>query len=352
MIKKIYIENFKCFEKEEIEFSNLTVLTGENSSGKSSLIQAILLLGNPPTYSNYYQYPGLANYFHSLGSYASLANKFLNAKNFKIKAELDNGKVREMIFSNEKLTFPNGTPDASELRAFSNLFYLNADRIKPQSESQLMEDAPKKYFGIRGEFISSFFYLNKSNTVENYLIKDESSYTLETQVNYWLKYITDIENIEFFTEKSTPNTVKSFYKIEGFEFFPENIGSGVSYLLTMLIVCLSAKKGNIIIIENPEIHLHPKSQAKLGEFFSFIAAKDIQLIIETHNDHIINRICYEEFKENIKSKDIVIQYKENSNTQFQKIEIKKGQFFNKKGENRFPEGFFDATLKEIFEING
>jgi len=184
------------------------------------------------------------------------------------------------------------------------------------------------------------------------LIKDESSYTLETQVNYWLKYITDIENIEFFTEKSTPNTVKSFYKIEGFEFFPENIGSGVSYLLTMLIVCLSAKKGNIIIIENPEIHLHPKSQAKLGEFFSFIAAKGIQLIIETHNDHIINRICYEEFKENIKSKDIVIQYKENSNTQFQKIEIKKGQFFNKKGENRFPEGFFDATLKEIFEING
>jgi len=135
-------------------------------------------------------------------------------------------------------------------------------------------------------------------------------------------------------------------------FLPENMGTGLSYLFTILTICLSAKKGNIIIIENPEIHLHPKSQAKLGEFFAFIASNGIQLIIETHNDHIINKISYEIYKNNISKDDVVIHY---FSIPYKKTTIyinTKGHFIDEQGKpTQFPEGFFDATLKEVFEMN-
>ena len=75
MIKKVIIENFKCIEKEELEFRNLTILTGENSSGKSSHIQAILLAGNHPNLVATPFNSDLREYLQSLGDTNSLVNK-------------------------------------------------------------------------------------------------------------------------------------------------------------------------------------------------------------------------------------------------------------------------------------
>ena len=68
----------------------------------------------------------------------------------------------------------------------------------------------------------------------------------------------------------------------------KNIGSGLSYLISIIIMCLSLEKGETLVIENPEIHLHPKAQSRLTEFFVFISNAGRQLIIETHSDHIFN----------------------------------------------------------------
>jgi len=357
MIKKVIIENFKCIEKEELEFRNLTILTGENSSGKSSVIQAILLAGNHPHLIATPFNSDLRQYLISLGDTNSLVNKYRNAKEYYIKVEIDNSNPIELkvskVDSNTtnlgigQFSFPN------PLTYPNNLTYLNADRDKIRNISPLIKELKNlRYFQIDGKLTAGYYYLNKTNRLEDYLIKDQSEYTLEAQVNFWLKEITGMENIELKTEEIGSAEVKSFYNIGELTFSPENVGTGVSYLVSILVACLSAKKGNIIIIENPEIHLHPKSQAKLGEFFAFVASKGIQVIIETHNDHIINRICYEEFIGNLKSEEVVIYYKKDFSSSFEKIDVKKGKFYNSRGENRFPEGFFDATLKEIFEING
>ena len=200
---------------------------------------------------------------------------------------------------------------------------------------------------------SNFYYHNKRKPIETYLIKDDTSYTLEYQVNYWINYITGISDLSIDIEKVTPTIVKNIFRINGDEFLPENLGTGLSHLFSILVICLSAKKNNIIIIENPEIHLHPKAQAKLGEFFAFIASKGIQLIIETHNDHILNKVAYEIFKGNLSKDDVIIHY---FSLPYKKTTLyfnNRGSFVNKEGkETQFPEGFFDATLKEIFEING
>ena len=69
---------------------------------------------------------------------------------------------------------------------------------------------------------------------------------------------------------------------------PRNVGAGISYLISIQITCLSAPEDSVNIIENPELHLHPESQAKVCEFFYFIGDAGRQIFIETNSDHIFN----------------------------------------------------------------
>jgi len=348
-VKNVKIKGFKIFEEEEFEFRNLTLLIGENSSGKSSLIQALLYLGNPLGIVGTPFNNDLHDYLRSLGQ-SELFNKN-GAKEIIIKAdELEQKWIKysdRLQQEIKKFQYPNF------LAYIENMVYLNADRNRIKQIGKYIENLNNRFFGIYSDLVSNYFAHHKANPIKEYLILDDTSYTLEYQVNYWLSYITDIDDLSIEVEKITPTLIKNSFKQNGIEFLPENIGTGLSYLFSILVICLSAKKGNIIILENPEIHLHPKAQAKLGEFFAFIANSGIQLIIETHNDHILNKIAYEVFKNKISKDDIIIHY---FSLPYKKETIyfnNRGNFVDKENNSiEFPEGFFDATLKEIFEING
>ncbi len=73
-------------------------------------------------------------------------------------------------------------------------------------------------------------------------------------------------------------------------FRPTNVGFGISYALPVVTALLAAQPGELIIIENPESHIHPRGQAGLGKLIAKTAMNDVQLIVETHSDHIVNGI--------------------------------------------------------------
>lgn len=335
MITEATLNGFKCFDNETVEFRGLTLLTGLNSSGKSSLIQAILL-------SLKCNSSGILN---KLGGFEDIKNKYTNPKEVIIAINENFDKTYIAKIENDVV----GLLDNKDF----DIRYLSANRGAIASINQQKNFNIKDNFDPNSIYSVSIFDKNKSNIVIEKLQKDEAhSQTLDGQLNYWLAYIME-RDISFDTEDGQ-GAVEAFYKIEKIhdKIKPENIGTGISYLVSILITALQTKEDSILIVENPEIHLHPKAQARLGEFFVFVANAGVQVIVETHNDHIINSICYQEFKKNIPSENVLIQYKKSTKDSFEKIEIKNGQFVNPKGENRFPEGFFDATLKEIFEING
>lgn len=349
MIEYIEIKGFKVFEKDKIILKPLTILTGENSSGKSSLIQALLFLGNPVGFVGTPYNQDLHNYLRSLG-HNELFNKN-GAKEIILKTDSLSFKWTKQEQSSEyevgNFQHPN------QLSYPENLIYLNADKHRITQINQYVEDLHGRYFGIYGDFVANYYEHHKRNPIENYLIKDQksTSLTLEGQVNFWFQYMTGMEDLTIESSKVTPSLVKSFYKIDDQEFLPENLGTGLSHIFAILVIGLSAQKGNIVIFENPEVHLHPKVQSKLGEFFAFLASRGIQMIIETHNDHLINRVRYEVYSQSIKSEDVIIHYK-TIDQPFEQIKIgENGKFINKYGENSFPEGFYDATLQEIYQIN-
>ena len=92
------------------------------------------------------------------------------------------------------------------------------------------------------------------------------------------------------------------------DFSPLNVGFGLTYSLPIIVAILKANPNDLIIIENPESHLHPKAQSKLAELFALASSIGIQLIIETHSDHILNGIRVATKKGLINSEQTKIYY--------------------------------------------
>jgi len=277
MINNIRICGYKCFDDDDIELKNLTLLTGTNSSGKSSCIQSILLLGKHENGTD------IIDFMDSLGSFEDLRNKYTNPKKITLNTEINGNLVEFSIDKNDHINIASD----DILTYPKNLTYLNANRV-PIPEINNISKLKDRYFGINGNFIISYYEQHKNDIIP-FILDPRTKATLSGQIDYWIKNIFQID-LDFLTNKISSTHTRALYKIDQVEYKPENLGTGISYLISILVACLSAQKGNIIIIDNPEIHLHPKAQSKLLNFFSFIANQGVQLILESHSDHIFNGI--------------------------------------------------------------
>lgn len=334
MIKNILISDYKCLHSEDLEFKPLTIITGLNSTGKSSLIQSILL----PLYLNKdphaYLLKDLVN-----SRFDTIRNRYRNSKELKITIQDESE-----IINVEGAVDRNINLDRNFSRELErNLYYLSANRIGAQQNVKIDSDIK---VGVYGENIFATFEDEKSNSLRPSLVKDNTSFTLSTQLNHWLTYITGIKT-ELSTEKRLDEFVEIKFKSDDINnISPFQLGAGISYLAKIIIMCLRAEEEDIIIIENPEIHLHPAAQSRLGEFFAFITNSNIQLIIETHCEHLIYRIGYQIYKGELNNNNVNIFYKSGIQEPFTKIEFKSNGLFNQE----FPEGFFDVNLYELFEM--
>lgn len=376
MITNVAIKSFKCLHDERLEFRPLTILTGKNSSGKSSVLQAILLLArncNPQNYEQMY----------------TLISKYQN-----IDCEIS-------INHNGTLYTYNSTDNKIDpcdiLKNEENLYYLSANRIGPEDIAKLSQDYK---VGNHGEFLFGSllrFFNDKYDYAVNDKMQDvfdeltldilslmlehiimkggissedknsflgylkEEKMIPEKAVNFlgrgyklilWLSYIMDSCNC-LIPEQITEDSVKiAFWQADGKEINPHNVGSGTSYLAKVLILSFLARPGDLVMIENPEIHLHPQAQSRLGEFFAFLATNGVQLVIETHCEHLLSSLRYQVYKKFLSPEHVILHYKENAETPFEKLLINEnGHYTNQDGKRTsFPKGFFDASVYQLMEM--
>ncbi|MDR2449222.1 MAG: DUF3696 domain-containing protein, partial [Prevotellaceae bacterium] len=134
------------------------------------------------------------------------------------------------------------------------------------------------------------------------------------------------------------------------EFETNNVAFGLTYALPVITAILSAKENAILLIENPEAHLHPRGQSKLSELLALAAQSGIQLIIETHSDHIFNGVRKAIASKKIEPGKVKIHYFELNganttiNTEVQISGI--GRVLNHK------RGFFDQFDDDLDELLG
>lgn len=292
MIEKLKISNFKSIKEMQIDCGNITLLIGTNSSGKSSVIQGLLFAAQ-----NMEKPCGLNGDLMALGSFEENRCVYADEKEitFTIWAGEDMVDISLLRKQGEdpSLRIEGGnqgeewTDICSDLNYKKRAFqYLSCHRVGPLNVYQkdmTMEDV----IGTDGQYAIAFLNKHSIDVLETGLCKGNADYTLLGQVNWWLSYIADTE---ISTEEIRgADLVKASYTMhDARQIRPTNIGSGISYLISILIICLSSPQGAVFALENPEIHLHPSAQAKLCEFFYFISSTGRQLFIETHSDHIFN----------------------------------------------------------------
>lgn len=345
MLSSIEISAYKCIEGESLSLAPLTLVTGTNSSGKSTLLQAILVA---MSYLKQNNLPYLRD----------LVKPYMQLEDVLCRTS-DARKVEVVLTTTEHLVFSayiaesGGGMVSDQERLFDyeeSFFYLSANRSGPEELAELSKELR---IGPHGEYALGYLEQYKDKPLSADLCRPEApAQTLKAQLAWWLSYITGTK-CEAVTSKVTSTRVKlSFVMGELGEVSPLNTGAGNSYLVKLLIMCLAARPGHLLMIENPEIHLHPGAQSRLGEFFAYLASCGVQLIVETHCEHLINRVRYEVYRQALSASDAVVHYKQAPGEPFMQLGfLPSGHFCNSDHEPvNFPSGFFDPTLRELLEM--
>ena len=368
MIEKLHLKNFKSHRDTSLNIKPLTVISGVNNIGKSSVFQAFLLLRQSYNKKRLSAGLDLNMPLVSIGIGHDVLYRLAQEPILSIGITTDDLEL-DFNFDVGKALTESFIPIAKDSRLKiksedvdglfkDNFQYLSANRWAGRS------DYPKASYEVntekqislnngQGELLGNFLYTYQGLPTYNYTgigdVNDRLS--LLDQVNYWENEIS--RGITIDVQQNPDNTgYKVIYGTKGTEgqksiegLRAENVGFGVSYSLSIVTALLSADPGALIMIENPEAHLHPEGQAKLAELICLVAQRGIQVIVETHSDHIINGVLvnckrFEKEGRGIDRENVSIYYfsgqDENHAVLYNEIKILS------EGEIEYqPKGFFD-----------
>lgn len=361
MITRIEISGFKRFHQQFFDLNSLTILAGLNGAGKTSFIQALLLAweASAGISGNTIRLNGL--FGMELGTAANIRNwrsddiiKFhlesVSGKGFTWKFRVPSDDAMYLILE--------GRPDippatfSAEPRAFS---YLCAERLGPRG---VLEASPlpaeKLVVGVRGEHCAQILTTLGDKLIEDkgrlHPTREESAPALlKYEVERWLGEIA--RPIEINGERFPGSTVTALrFRSPGGDWVSApNMGFGVSYALPVILAGLTALPGGLVIVENPEAHLHPAGQSRMGVFLAWLAGRGIQVILETHSDHVLNgvRRGIGEYKY-LSSDAAVVNFIESDESD-EPIVHQLG-FTHIGGISHWPRGFFDQYQIDVSSL--
>ena len=360
MISLVELTNFKCFQCQSFDLKKITLLTGLNSAGKSSFIQSLLLLRQ-----SYYQdlLPDIGLALN--GDLVSIGTAqdalFEGAEEDKIifKIVWKNGEEGTWSLKYDRVSdvLSLDSPLAQSKIYDSSLYgdafhYLMAERIGPRPffETSDFQVRQRGQIGSRGEYAAHFLSVYRDQNIPNPILSHPKaeSLSLIEQVRAWMGEVSPGTRIE---RKLSPDmglvSLQFSYGLSN-PYRATNVGFGLTYTLPILLVILASPPGTLILIENPEAHLHPKGQSMMGHLLALAASCDVQIVLETHSDHVLNGIRLAVHGGRIKPEDVGINF-------FQRIE-KNDQTFtqivspriDRNGRiNFWPDGFFDEWDKSL-----
>ena len=372
MIEQIELSNFKCFELLKLPLGSLTVLSGANASGKSSVLQAFLLLHQTMCEDEWSARLMLNGDVAQLGTVTDVVDQVNGRDRFSVAISsgnarchwtfsgdrqdmslaVDNVEAGGKIVGNPKRLrnlLPLDVDDDSRaiVDQVSTLTYISAERAGPAEVYPLQDQGPRSGVGPEGRNAVSVLLQGRDEPIAKELQIEGVGPTLLRQVEARLG--------EFFPgctlqvqQVSNANAVTLGVKTsQATEFLrPIHCGFGITQVLPIVVAILSARIGSLLLIENPEVHLHPAGQAHMGQFLAEVSNAGLQVFIETHSDHVLNGI-----RRSVKAKKVPPE----------KTTI---HFFRTRAENEtqvssptldssgnidfWPEGFFDQFERDMY----
>lgn len=349
----IRLKGFKCFVDNEFDLHGLTLLTGANATGKSSLIQALLLAESTLSSGRREESSVMIclndpNRALEMGQVDNILNKKVDDDEALIS--IDGCELKFKGGDKVSTGFLSMHVSGDRSCLLDNLYYLNAERLGPRLETDRVENHDNDC-GCHGEKTASVVINNEFTKIGASRLRnlDSGEKNFRIALNDWLDWLFPSITINVIGSNTKTQILVNNANL-GMENFATNVGFGISYALPILVTCLLAKEGGVVIIENPEAHLHAKAQSNMGYFLGVMAASGLKLIVETHSEHIINGMRRAiVIGERLKPEDIVIYFFEQTSETIVNHTIRVDAQGNL---SHFPVDFFDQQRqdsKEMFE---
>lgn len=370
MFREISLKRFKCFESDTIlPLSRFTLLYGKNGRGKSTLAQSLLLLSQSIRATNDLNALQLSGDMISLGTFDDVINRYSETKEFEINLKTESEEIKTTfgpIPDKPKLakliglwadgrdyfdikSTADGTANNNErsatgisgingLEKLKNIYYISADRKGPTDFTVRNDNLPKDFLGVKGEYLLNVLETKEESFIEE--VQDGLSYIL-SGASIRVPENKNSEIIELFLDS----------KNESRGFRPVNVGFGYSYILPILLLALLVPQGSTLIIENPEAHLHPGAQSRLVCYLVSLAKdKNLQIIMETHSDHVINGIRIAVKRSEIdRNEAIIFHFDRNENES--DTPIIDSIMIDRNGElSSYPDDFMDEWTKQMLQL--
>lgn len=365
MLDYIRIQRFKSLMDARFPLASLNLFSGLNGMGKSSLIQTLLLLRQSQE-KNTLLSKGLLlkGDYVSVGTGQDILSENAEKETIEFTLVWENLSPVNFIFdySSKSDLQPLGQEvelPEQELTLFTKNFqYLSADRISPRAAYEVSDYYIKDLnsIGNHGEYTAHYIAENGLEALSIKALKHQAapSYSLLDSLDKWMSEISPGIRIHAQLHQ-VMNTVSLSYAFEqGAEmtadFKPQNVGFGLTFVLPVLVAILRAKPGDMVIIENPEAHLHPGGQSVLGKLCSIAATNGVQLFIESHSDHFLNGVRVAIKDRTIPCEDVKLFYLERSFSSGHETLVVSPQIDEQGRIDRWPSGFFDENDTQLEKL--
>jgi predicted ATPase len=240
------------------------------------------------------------------------------------------------------------SPLASSVR---DLTYITAERVGPREVYTLVDRQVAPVVGPIGEHAVSVLHLGRDERVLDALALSSVPPTRLRQVEERMRTLfpgcgLDVQpvpqaNAVTLGLRTSDDT--SYHR-------PIHVGFGLTQVFPIIVAALSAKLHDILLIENPEVHLHPAGQAQMGQFLADVAQAGVQVIVETHSDHILNGIRRSVKSERLPAENVAIHFFRPRSSDAAQV---MSPVLDGSGNiDSWPDGFFDQFDKDMNHFAG
>lgn len=380
MITRVRLANFKCFEAITLPLGPLTLLSGANSVGKSTVLQSLLLLRQTQRRGNLVvgERAVLNGDLVKLGGPYDTLREGAGSSPLEIELVWDQGTTfawsflpkrrSERLDGGEDLVLTACPADDAwrEHAPFKGCRFVSADRIGPclsfpMSEIVVLDEND---VGPRGEFYAHYLAEYGDRPMPNPALSfpgidigveapKAASSKLRHEVEAWLGLLAPGVRIDIAPQTGI-DLIQLTFKFPGQTGLteprrPTHVGFGLSYVLPVLVAILSTKPGDLVLIENPEAHLHPRAQRLIVELLTRAASSGTQIIVETHSDHVLNGARLAVRQGRIKGEDVTLHFFGKSRTMGEP-ELCTPKVQPTGALTHWPEGFFDEWDRALDDL--
>ncbi|GHT85092.1 hypothetical protein AGMMS49543_15880 [Betaproteobacteria bacterium] len=372
MLESIELYNFKSARELKVRLAALTVLTGLNGSGKSTVLQVLALLKQSLHTDARPQNLVLRGQLIQLGRSEDVLSENAGDDDIRFIIQTPKGRtslsaLAEPDSDTLKLSCDGSVKDV--VNALDKGFqFIQADRITPaiQYQQASTPDRAAGWLGCGGEYTVDFLLQNETKKIshkrfappspalsDDLLKQVAPTGSLLDQTSGWLQHLSPGVQPRATAVKLSDSVSLKFSYIgigsNRHERRPSNVGFGLTYCLPIIVACLAAPKGALLLLENPEAHLHPRGQFALGLLLARCAADGVQIIIETHSDHVLNGVRIAAKRADISSDDVAVHFfsrniASGETSLISPILHANGRF------SEWPDGFFDEWSNALDEL--